>query len=67
MSLSDNSRLSPNAQIPPACPKCGQSMTLTRIDPHTPGMDQRSYECENCGTQEQLLVPLRLSSMERSQ
>ena len=66
MTASESPPLSPSAQIPPACPKCGQTMTLTRIDPHTPSVDQRSFECEGCGTQEQLLVPLHLSSVESS-
>ena len=30
------------------CPKCGSPMGLTRIEPDSPGIDRRTFECEQC-------------------
>jgi len=32
----------------PRCPKCGTTMVLTRIVPHAPGDDLRTFECPTC-------------------
>ncbi|MEA2993147.1 MAG: hypothetical protein QOD40_2067 [Alphaproteobacteria bacterium] len=47
------SRVSPTpCSIEPArCPKCGEPMKLTRIEPGEPGHDLRMYECK-CGHSE---------------
>ena len=29
----------------PPCPKCGTTMVLARVAPHTPGYDMRTFEC----------------------
>jgi hypothetical protein len=29
----------------PPCPKCGTTMVLARIAPHTAGYDMRTFEC----------------------
>jgi hypothetical protein len=39
----------------PPCPQCGTDMMLSRIEPSTPGVDQRTFECK-CGYSEILLV-----------
>jgi hypothetical protein len=33
----------------PPCPRCGKRMTLTRVDPHTPGYETRTFDCSHCG------------------
>src|SRR5271156_6527739 len=33
----------------PPCPRCGKRMTLTRVDPHTPGYETRPFDCSHCG------------------
>jgi hypothetical protein len=30
------------------CPKCGEPMTLARVEPHTPGYTMRTFECPSC-------------------
>jgi predicted RNA-binding Zn-ribbon protein involved in translation (DUF1610 family) len=32
----------------PSCPKCGTTMVFTRIVPHAPGHDLRTFECPTC-------------------
>jgi ssDNA-binding Zn-finger/Zn-ribbon topoisomerase 1 len=32
----------------PPCPKCGTTMVLARIAPHTLGYDMRPFECPAC-------------------
>jgi hypothetical protein len=32
----------------PPCSKCGATVTLTQIEPHSPGFDLRSFECPKC-------------------
>jgi hypothetical protein len=36
--------------IQPPCPRCGKRMTLTRVDPHTPGYETRTFDCSHCGS-----------------
>jgi hypothetical protein len=43
----------------PACPKCGMRMGLTRIEPNAPGIDERTFECHQCGHIESVLVKFR--------
>jgi hypothetical protein len=38
------------------CPECSGQMTLTRIEPDSPGIDRRTFECGNCRHMEMLLV-----------
>ena len=48
--MTDIQRVRPDqleTQRPP-CPKCGALMGLTRIEPDTPGIDQRTFECARC-------------------
>ena len=40
----------------PPCPQCGAQMMVMRIQPHTPGIDERTYQCAKCGFVEKLLV-----------
>jgi hypothetical protein len=40
----------------PACPKCSGPMDLTRIEPHKPGFDRRSFECPACQHSESSVV-----------
>src|SRR4029077_19873477 len=43
----------------PPCPKCGASMSLTRIVPKKLGINQRPYECVMCGYEETFSVPFK--------
>jgi transposase len=38
------------------CPNCGATMMMTRIEPTGLGTDQRTFECDQCGHEEELLV-----------
>jgi hypothetical protein len=29
----------------PPCPQCGGQMMVARIQPHAPGIEERTYEC----------------------
>jgi transposase-like protein len=40
----------------PPCPKCGATMMLARIAPHTPGYDMRTFECAACDHSESSVV-----------
>jgi hypothetical protein len=40
----------------PPCPKCGTTMMLARIEPHTPGYDMRTFECPACDHSESAVV-----------
>ena len=40
----------------PPCSKCGATMVLARIEPHTPGYDMRTFECPACGRSESAVV-----------
>lgn len=35
----------------PECPKCGQRMMLSRIEPDSPGYERRTFECARCGNE----------------
>ena len=39
----------------PRCELCGKAMMLARIEPSSPGVDHRTFEC-GCGHIEMLLV-----------
>ena len=39
----------------PICTKCGAEMMLARIEPSSPGVDQRTFECK-CGHIEMMRV-----------
>jgi hypothetical protein len=34
--------------VRPPCPRCNDRMMLTRIEPHTPGYELRTFECPTC-------------------
>jgi hypothetical protein len=38
------------------CARCGARMSLTRIEPETPGVDRRTFECAQCQHIEIVLV-----------
>ena len=38
------------------CPKCGNPMGLTRIEPDSPGKDLRTFECGQCQHIETMVV-----------
>lgn len=38
------------------CPNCGAEMMMARIEPIGLGIDQRTFECDRCEHNEQLLV-----------
>jgi ribosomal protein S27AE len=40
----------------PSCPRCGARMSMTRIEPETPGIDRRTFECAQCQHIETILV-----------
>jgi predicted RNA-binding Zn-ribbon protein involved in translation (DUF1610 family) len=43
---------SSRAIIRPQCPKCGSTMTLSRVGPDAVGYDRRTFECPHCGNTE---------------
>lgn len=55
--MQKSSFLPPAAKVieRPDCPKCRAEMMLSRIEPSTPGVDQRTFDCK-CGHSETLLV-----------
>jgi ribosomal protein S14 len=38
------------------CQNCGTRMMMTGIEPIGPGSDRRTFECDQCGHEEGLLV-----------
>jgi endogenous inhibitor of DNA gyrase (YacG/DUF329 family) len=32
----------------PPCPECATPMMRSRIEPHGPGLDRRTFECPEC-------------------
>jgi hypothetical protein len=40
----------------PPCPKCGMTMMIARIEPHTDGYDMRTFECPSCDHSESVVV-----------
>ena len=43
----------------PPCPQCRAQMMVARIQPHTPGIEERTYECSKCRFVERLLIKHR--------
>jgi ribosomal protein S14 len=41
------------------CQSCGSAMTLTYIEPMGIGTDQRTFECDQCGHGEEILVKFK--------
>jgi hypothetical protein len=39
----------------PLCARCGAQMMVARVEPSSPGLDQRTFECK-CGRIEMLRV-----------
>ena len=39
-----------------SCPKCGNPMGLTRIEPDSPGKDFRTFECGQCQHIETMVI-----------
>jgi predicted RNA-binding Zn-ribbon protein involved in translation (DUF1610 family) len=33
----------------PPCPRCGQRMILTNVEPQAPDYEIRNFECASCG------------------
>jgi predicted RNA-binding Zn-ribbon protein involved in translation (DUF1610 family) len=55
--LSSNlTHASSRAVARPPCPKCGTTMVLARVDPHTTGYDIRTFECPDCDHSEGAVV-----------
>jgi hypothetical protein len=55
--LSSNlTHASSRAVTRPPCPKCGTTMVLARVDPHTTGGDIRTFECPDCDHSEGAVV-----------
>jgi predicted RNA-binding Zn-ribbon protein involved in translation (DUF1610 family) len=49
-----------SASIPrPPCPKCGEMMLLSRIEPDVPDHDRRTFECPNCGNSKTEVVKFK--------
>ena len=47
----------------PPCPKCGEGMWLTRIEPtDKPDYDQRTFECPRCDHSETMTVKFKTDS-----
>jgi hypothetical protein len=42
----------PRTIMRPACPKCATPMNLARIAPDEEGIEDRIFECPNCGNRE---------------
>jgi len=40
----------------PPCPRCGRPMWLARIEPDKPDYDRRTFECSECGHEEDRVV-----------
>jgi hypothetical protein len=40
----------------PKCQRCGGKMMLASIEPHAPGVDLRTFECDKCDQAETALV-----------
>ena len=40
----------------PKCQRCGGKMMLASIEPHAPGVDLRTFECDKCDHVETALV-----------
>ena len=38
------------------CQNCGATLTMTGIEPIGLGTDRRTFECDQCGHEEELLV-----------
>jgi hypothetical protein len=38
------------------CQNCGTTMMMTGIEPMGPGTDRRTFACDQCGHEEELLV-----------
>jgi hypothetical protein len=55
MSQSLFSSPTPKTIEQPACTQCGARMMLARIEPSSPGVDQRTFECK-CGHVEMMQV-----------
>ena len=49
MTFRDEALESMRRTIQPPRPRCGKRMTLTRVDPHTPGYETRTFDCSHCG------------------
>jgi C4-type Zn-finger protein len=49
MTSRDEALESTRRTIQPPCPRCGKRMTLTRVDPHSPACEIRSFDCLRCG------------------
>lgn len=44
----------------PPCPKCGNRMSLARIEPtDTPDFDQRTFECPRCDHSETMMIKFK--------
>jgi len=41
------------------CENCGAAMMLTFIEPMRLGTDQRTFECDQCGHSEEILVKFK--------
>jgi hypothetical protein len=55
--LSSNLTHASSRAIPrPPCARCGTTMVLARIEPHTPGHDMRTFECPACDHSESSVV-----------
>jgi len=48
-----------DAIMRPACPRCGTSMMLARIEPDSPGHDRRTFECPNCDHERTVVVEFK--------
>jgi DNA-directed RNA polymerase subunit RPC12/RpoP len=40
----------------PRCQNCGARMLMTGVEPMGLGTDRRTFECDQCGLEEELLV-----------
>jgi hypothetical protein len=56
MLSSDLTHASSRAITRPPCFKCGATMVLARIAPHTPGYDIRTFDCPACDHSESSVV-----------
>jgi hypothetical protein len=42
----------------PRCSKCGETMSLSIIEPERPGFDSQTFECPKCYDTKTLVAPI---------
>ena len=53
------SQIGPTLELRPPCPQCAEPMMITRIEPVSSGIDERTFQCNKCNFGETALVSFR--------